>query len=119
LEGRSLGRSDAGGLEAILADPELRERLGELTVPSLQPLLGDPAVRQLDLLRTLAAYLDRNGSWEAAARDLGVHRHTLRSRMAKVGELTGLNPDLAHDRVFLTLALATLDAKQYGELGKG
>jgi purine catabolism regulator len=34
-----------------------------------------------------------------------VHRHTLRSRMARVEELTGLRLDVAEHRVLLHLAL--------------
>lgn len=109
VTGGTVCHSDTVGLEAIMADPVLRDRLTELTLPTLQSLRGDPVARELELLRTLAAYLDRNGSWEAAARDLRVHRHTLRSRMGKVRKLTGLDPDLASDRVVLTLALVALD----------
>ena len=54
---------------------------------------------------SLEAFLHHNGSWETAARALGVHRHTLRARMARVEELTGLSLDSADNRVLLTLAL--------------
>jgi len=62
-----------------------------------------------DLLRSLQVFLDHNGSWETAARALGVHRHTLRNRMSRVERLTGLSLDVAHHRVVLYLALATKD----------
>ena len=62
-----------------------------------------------DLLRSLEVFLDHNGSWETAARALGVHRHTLRNRMSRVEQLTGLSLDVAHHRVVLYLALATRD----------
>jgi purine catabolism regulator len=51
------------------------------------------------------AYSYHNGSWEAASRSLGVHRQTLRARMARVEELTGLTLDSADNRVLLMLAL--------------
>ena len=39
------------------------------------------------------------------SRALGVHRHTLRHRMSRVAELTGLDLESAQDRAALLLAL--------------
>ena len=57
------------------------------------------------LLASLEAFLHHNGSWEAAAHALGVHRHTLRARISRVEELTGLSLDVAENRVMLLLGL--------------
>jgi len=54
---------------------------------------------------SLRAFLEHNGNWEAAARALGVHRHTLRYRVRRVAELTGRDLDAAADRVEFWLAL--------------
>lgn len=108
--GRQVGMARELALEGVLGDPELRTRLGELTRPSLDRLLADPAATEQDLVRTLTAYLDHEGSWERASRALGVHRHTLRNRIAKVEALTGLPLDVPGNRLVLSLALATLDA---------
>lgn len=108
--GSQVGLAQELALEGVLADPELRMRLGELTRPSLDRLLADPAATEQDLVRTLTAYLDHEGSWERASRALGVHRHTLRNRIAKVESLTGLSLDVPGNRLVLSLALATMDA---------
>ncbi|MCE1179346.1 MAG: PucR family transcriptional regulator [Micrococcales bacterium] len=103
---RGTGWFDRLTLEAVLDEPGLRGRIAALAEPSLGPLLaaGDP-----ELLRSLRAFLEHNGTWDPAARSLGVHRHTLRARMAKVEALTGLSLDVAQNRVVLLIALMTLD----------
>jgi purine catabolism regulator len=71
----------------------------------LAPLVAqDPA-----LLDTLRAYLQVNGQGEAAARDLGVHRHTLRHRMRRAAEILGRDPDDPAVRAELWIALAVHD----------
>ncbi|MFC5907136.1 PucR family transcriptional regulator [Streptacidiphilus monticola] len=94
----------------------------EVGAGSLLPLLGDEAVlafaegllRPLrehdrtsrgDLEASLRAWLSRHGQWDAAAADLGVHRHTLRYRMRRVEELLGRSLDDADVRMELWLAL--------------
>ena len=100
-------------LEAVLDDEMVRERIRALAQPSLAALL-DHDEHEGELLRTLQAFLDHNGSWETAARALGIHRHTLRKRVVRIEQLTGLGLDVAHHRVVLALALATLDAGEPG-----
>ncbi len=65
-----------------------------------------------DLLHSLRVFLAENGSWEAASSQLGIHRHTLRSRIQKVEDLTGMSMSSAEDRVQLWLAIraSSLDA---------
>lgn len=58
-----------------------------------------------ELLRSLEAFIERNGQWERAARDLYCHRHTLRYRIRRVEELTGRDLNHAQDRIELWLAL--------------
>ena len=58
-----------------------------------------------ELLRSLEAYIDRNGHWERAASDCYCHRHTLRYRIKRIEELTGRDLGRANDRVELWLAL--------------
>jgi purine catabolism regulator len=58
-----------------------------------------------ELLRSLEAYIDRNGHWERAAADCYCHRHTLRYRIKRIEELTGRDLGRANDRVELWLAL--------------
>src|SRR5581483_6471079 len=66
----------------------------------------DPAGRYAgELLRSLEAYIDRNGHWERAAGDCYCHRHPLRYRIKRIEELTGRDLTRANDRVELWLAL--------------
>lgn len=58
-----------------------------------------------ELLRSLEAFIENNGNWERAARQLYCHRHTLRYRMRKIEELTGRDLGRATDRIELWLAL--------------
>ena len=58
-----------------------------------------------ELLATLRAWLLADGNHEAAARELGVHRHTVRARLRSVQELLGLRLDAFAVRVQLYAAL--------------
>ncbi|MFD9423173.1 MULTISPECIES: PucR family transcriptional regulator [unclassified Streptomyces] len=94
----------------------------ELAAGSVLPLLADDAVRAFadgmlralhehdakgrgDLVASLRAWLSRHGQWDAAAADLGVHRHTLRYRMRRVEEILGRSLDDPDARMELWLAL--------------
>ncbi|HYM59237.1 MAG TPA: PucR family transcriptional regulator ligand-binding domain-containing protein [Solirubrobacteraceae bacterium] len=58
-----------------------------------------------ELMRSLEAFIECNGQWEKAARQLYCHRHTLRYRIRRVEELTGRSLDCARDRIDFWLAL--------------
>jgi PucR family transcriptional regulator, purine catabolism regulatory protein len=58
-----------------------------------------------ELIRSLEAFIEQNGQWERAARELFCHRHTLRYRIRKVEELTGRDLGSARDRIEFWLAL--------------
>lgn len=58
-----------------------------------------------ELMRSLEAFIECNGQWEAAARRLYCHRHTLRYRIRKIEELTGRDLGSARDRIEFWLAL--------------
>jgi purine catabolism regulator len=58
-----------------------------------------------ELLRSLEAFIEQNGQWERAARELYCHRHTLRYRIRKIEELTGRDLSRARDRIEFWLAL--------------
>ncbi|MER5891035.1 PucR family transcriptional regulator [Streptomyces sp. NPDC001941] len=101
----------------------------ELAAGSVLPLLADDAVRAFaegmlralyehdatgrgDLVASLRAWLSRHGQWDAAAADLGVHRHTLRYRMRRVEEILGRSLDDADVRMELWLALKATTVPQ-------
>jgi purine catabolism regulator len=58
-----------------------------------------------ELMRSLEAFIEANGQWERAAKQLYCHRHTLRYRIRRVEELTGRDLSSARDRIEFWLAL--------------
>ncbi len=60
------------------------------------------------LLATLRAWLEHNGNWERTANDLGVHRNTVRSRIAQVERLLGADLGGMRIRAELWFALEWL-----------
>ena len=59
------------------------------------------------VIDTLQAYLDRGSSLEATARALFVHANTVRYRLRRAHEVTGLNPSDPRDAYTLRVALTT------------
>lgn len=60
--------------------------------------------RSGELVRALGAYVGNTSNIEAAANQLGIHRHTMRARLAKIIELTGRDLGNAPDLLELWLA---------------
>jgi hypothetical protein len=58
-----------------------------------------------ELLTTLATFLDGGGALEACARALFVHPNTVRYRLRRVSELTGLQPSDPRDALVLRIAV--------------
>jgi len=59
-----------------------------------------------ELLETLDAFFASGGVLESAARTLFVHPNTVRYRLRRVGEVTGLTPLLSRDAYTLRIALS-------------
>lgn len=98
----------AGSVLPLLADDAVRAFADGL----LRPLHEHDASGRGDLVASLRAWLSRHGQWDAAAADLGVHRHTLRYRMRRVEETLGRSLDDPDVRMELWLALkATYSAE--------
>ncbi|MFG2892914.1 PucR family transcriptional regulator [Streptomyces sp. NPDC048248] len=91
----------AGSVLPLLADDAVRAFADGL----LRALRDHDATGRGDLVESLRAWLSRHGQWDAAAADLGVHRHTLRYRMRRVEEILGRSLDDADVRMELWLAL--------------
>lgn len=89
----------APGLTALL-DPDATRAFADALLASLHA-----ADRGTDLLDSLRAWLTHHGQWEAAAAQLGVHRHTLRKRMARVAALLDRDLDAFGVRAELWIAL--------------
>jgi len=99
-QGRAVAWYDELALGPVLADDTVRSLVWSMAAPAMEALERDG-----DLLASLEAFLHHHGSWEAASRALGVHRHTLKARMARVEEVTGIQLDLAENRALLLLAV--------------
>lgn len=75
----------------------------------LAPLTEKDRSSKIDLRHTLRTFLAHNGQSDASATSLGVHRHTLRYRMGKVGEALDRDLDDPSTRAELWIALQLSD----------
>jgi PucR family transcriptional regulator, purine catabolism regulatory protein len=100
--------ADLGSHRLLLARQE-DAALEAISRGLLGPLADYDRRQHGELVASLRAFLEHNGNWEAAARALDVHRHTLRYRIRRVAELTGRDLDRAGDRVEFWLALQAAD----------
>lgn len=112
-------RSAVAGLRAAQAWPEAPRPVSCHELLPERSLSGDGhARRQLvtevyqplaeagpALLETLTAYLDSGRSTEAAARELYIHPNTVRYRLHKITDVTGLSPVDAREAYTLRVAL--------------
>jgi purine catabolism regulator len=113
LEATSLANGDApdvashrdlGAFTLLLALQD-EEALRAYSDGLLDPIERTEGEYGGELLRSLEAFIENNGNWERAARQLYCHRHTLRYRIRKIEELTGRDLGRATDRIELWLAL--------------
>jgi PucR family transcriptional regulator, purine catabolism regulatory protein len=121
LEARVLGAAPDGdgngglttyrdlGSFALLLSLQDSDALRLFCESMLGPIEADEGHYGGELVRSLEAFIECNGQWEAAARRLFCHRHTLRYRMRKVEELTGRDLSSARDRIEFWLALRGRD----------
>ncbi|MFE9451064.1 PucR family transcriptional regulator [Streptomyces sp. NPDC006739] len=97
----------SGSVLPLLADDAVKAFADSL----LRALYEHDATGRGDLVASLRAWLSRHGQWDAAAADLGVHRHTLRYRMRRVEEILGRSLDDPDVRMELWLALKATSAE--------
>lgn len=95
--------SDVTGYRAMLMLGDPLERIG-FADAVLSPLDASDRQQGTELARTLAVYLDRTSNIEAAAQELGIHRHTMRARLRRISELTGRSLSESADLLELWLA---------------
>ncbi|HET9647413.1 MAG TPA: PucR family transcriptional regulator [Microlunatus sp.] len=77
----------SGALLGLLSQPDVAAAAER----RLAPLRAAPDAA--DLRRAVEAWLAHNAAWEPAARELGLHRHTLKGLVRRVGTLLGLDLD--------------------------
>ena len=86
----------------LLRDRAELERLREGTI---SPLISYDAEHDTELLATLQAFLAHHGSTSETADAMGLHRHTVGYRLARVHEVSGLSPHESDGRERLGLGL--------------
>jgi len=91
------------GLTGLLAGVS-DDRLVEFAERHLGPLTEHDRTRSGNLLETLRAYLE-TGEQQAAARRLKVHPNTLRYRLDRIREVTGMELEDPETRLNLAVAL--------------
>jgi sugar diacid utilization regulator len=76
-------------------------------------LLDYDARKGAELVHTLTQYLEHGGNYDATAANLSVHKSTLKYRLQRIRELTGLelnDPDVHFNLQLATRAWGTLEA---------
>jgi GAF domain-containing protein/ligand-binding sensor protein len=107
---RGLGRDgvlalDGEGLEQLLLRATDTDQLIAFVDGLVEPLRRHDARRRSDLIATLDLVFEHGWNLRAAARAAHVHVSTLRYRLARVQEITGVDLRMPEDRLRLELAL--------------
>jgi sugar diacid utilization regulator len=92
-------------LPAMVEDPEELRRFHQETVA---PLVAYDEQYETELVRTLESFLEADGSVAQTAQRLYTHRHTVRYRLERVKELTGLDVSSTDGRERLGLGLKAM-----------
>ena len=84
------------------------EELETFYAETLEPVVLYDSRYGTELVHTLTTYLNNDASTVKTATGLFAHRHTIRYRLDRVGELTGLDVDKSEDREQLTLGIKAM-----------
>ena len=108
--GKTTHFEDLGPYRFVLGQPESDI---EAQAETALGALADDEERYADLIKTLEAFIRLHGSVNAVARDLFLHRNTVRQRLRRIAQLTGQDLTDPNDRLALQLALIGRDALQH------
>jgi sugar diacid utilization regulator len=92
-------------LSAMSEDPAELQRFYAETV---EPLVAYDEQYETELVRTVEAFLDNDGNVAGTAQKLFTHRHTIRYRLERVRELSGLDVGSTDGREKLSLGLKAM-----------
>ena len=92
-------------LSAMAEDPAELQRFYAETV---EPLVAYDVQYETDLVSTVEAFLDADGNVAGTAQRLFTHRHTIRYRLERVRELSGLDVGSTDGREKLSLGLKAM-----------
>ena len=106
---RTLAFDDTGAyrllLSAMSEDPAELQRFYAETI---EPLVAYDEQYETDLVVTVEAFLDADGNVAGTAQRLFTHRHTIRYRLERVRELSGLDVGSTDGREKLSLGLKAM-----------
>ena len=92
-------------LSAMSEDPAELQRFYAETV---EPLVAYDDQYETELVRTVESFLDNDGNVAGTAQKLFTHRHTIRYRLERVRELSGLDVGSTDGREKLSLGLKAM-----------
>ncbi|MEK7818077.1 MAG: helix-turn-helix domain-containing protein, partial [Actinomycetota bacterium] len=92
-------------ISALEEDPEEVRGFYEETIARVEEYDAD---HKTDLLGTLETYLAKDRSVAATAKVLFTHRHTVRYRLGRIADLTGLDVQKSEDQEKLSFGLKTM-----------
>jgi PucR family transcriptional regulator, purine catabolism regulatory protein len=92
-------------LPAMSEDPAELQRFHDETVA---PLIAYDEQYDTELVRTLESFLEADGNVAKTAQKLYTHRHTIRYRLERVKELSGLDVSSTDGRERLSLGLKAM-----------
>lgn len=107
-------RGWSAGSRALAKDtglPRSEVVTAHTTSPSAYELLFAPVLghsQGRELLNAVRVWLQHNAAWDSAARELGIHRHSLKNRITQVADLSGLNLDSFEGKAQAWFALQEL-----------
>ena len=104
-----LAFEDTGAYRLLL--PAMSEDPGELQrfyTETVEPLVAYDAQYETDLVQTLETFLDCDGNVAGTAQKLYTHRHTVRYRLERVRDLSGLDVGSTDGRERLGLGLKAM-----------
>ena len=104
-----LAFEDTGAYRLLL--PAMSEDAAELQRfygETLAPLVAYDEQYETDLVQTLETFLDADGNVAGTAQRLFTHRHTVRYRLERVRDLTGLDVSSTDGREKLGLGLKAM-----------
>lgn len=109
-KGKTTHFEDLGPYRFVLGQPE-----SDIEAQAEKALgqLAEDEERYGDLIKTLDAFIRLHGSVNAVARDLFLHRNTVRQRLRRIAQLTAADLTDPNDRLALQIALIGREALQH------
>jgi len=104
-----LGFEETGAYRLLLsAMSENPDELQRFYSETVEPLVAYDEQYETELVRTVAAFLEADGNVAGTAQRLFTHRHTIRYRLERVRELSGLDVGSSDGREKLSLGLKAM-----------